>query len=415
MGCQPVLLTMPRQMREPQNPENDSIKTQALQTELEKLCDKEAIELAPIDPRPFISPMFVVPKTDGSWRPVINLQALNTHISSPHFKMESIRVAKDLIQRDDWMVKLDLKDAYLSVPLHHSCRNLFAFHWNRQVWRFKTLPFGVNSAPYIFTKLTKPVVSLLRHLGIRLILYLDDLLIMGNGIEQTRRWLATSLEVLTALGFIVNLKKSVTTPTQTMEFLGFVLNSTQMTISLPQPKLKALRQTVARLLSHKEGSVRQIAQLLGTMVAAHPAILPAPLFYRKLERAKSNALREGLGYDSVIQINQGMEHDLSWWFNQSHLFNGRPLQIPHWDLVIETDASTTGWGAYCKDVSTGGPWTTQERQHHINFLELLAVFLAIKSFASKLWKANVLLRVDNVTAIAFINRMGGPTPRSYPI
>jgi hypothetical protein len=70
-------------MREPQNPENDSIKTQALQTELEKLCDKEAIELAPIDPRPFISPMFVVPKTDGSWRPVINLQVLNTHISSP--------------------------------------------------------------------------------------------------------------------------------------------------------------------------------------------------------------------------------------------------------------------------------------------------------------------------------------------
>jgi hypothetical protein len=69
-------------MKEPQNPKNDSIRTQAL-TEIEKLCNKEAIKLAPINPQPFITPMFVVPKTAGSWRPVINLQVLNTHISSP--------------------------------------------------------------------------------------------------------------------------------------------------------------------------------------------------------------------------------------------------------------------------------------------------------------------------------------------
>lgn len=150
--------------------------------------------------------------------------------------MESIRTVKGLIQPGDWLVKLDLKDAYLSVPIHPSHQKFLQFQWGGQTWQFKVLPFGLSSAPYTFTKLMKPVVSALRRLGIHLILYRDDMLIMGENKRKLQGHLASALMLLIALGFIVNLKKSIVTPTQELEFLGFLLNSAKMTISLPTEK-----------------------------------------------------------------------------------------------------------------------------------------------------------------------------------
>lgn len=198
----------PQQRHAPVGFPMDREKTDLLDVELQKLDTKQAIEkVRDRAGASFISPMFLVAKADGSWRPVINLKALNTHIQSRHFKMESIRTARGLLQEGDYMVKLDLKDAYLSVPLHSHHRRYVAFHWGRQTWRFKTLPFGLSSAPYIFTKLMKPVVAVLRRLGVRVILYLDDLLIMSASQEGARRPLAAALELLVALGVVINLQK----------------------------------------------------------------------------------------------------------------------------------------------------------------------------------------------------------------
>jgi hypothetical protein len=104
------------------------------------------------------------------------------------------------------------------------------------------------------------------------------------------------------------------------------------------------------------------------MVAAHPAILPAPLFYRKLERAKSDSLKRGLPYDSLIEADSDMKLDIQWWIEQSMHRNSRAIQITHWDVMIETDASKIGWGACCEGTRTGGPWTLQEREHHTGCL-----------------------------------------------
>ena len=88
-------------------------------------------------------------------------------------------------------------------------------------------------------------------------------------------------------------------------------------------------------------------------------------------------------------------------------YNDRPLQIAHLDLTVETNASRAGWGAFCQGVRTRGQWTPLEKQKHINYLELLAASLALRSFLLNRRKLNILLQIDNVTAIAFLNRMGG--------
>lgn len=72
-----------------------------------------------------------------------------------------------------------------------------------------------------------------------------------------------------------------------------------------------------------------------------------------------------------------------------------------------TDSSLTGWGAACDGEITRGHWSADENQQHINYLELLAAFMGLKSFCQNCQDINILLRIDNTTTISYINRMGG--------
>ncbi len=128
--------------------------------------------------------MFLVPKTDAAWRSVINLKNLNRYVIPHHFKMESIRTIKGLMQKDDWLIKLDLKDTYLTIPIAQIQHPLLRFLWDGVMCEFRVLP-------WVFTKVTKPISSTLRKLGIRLILYLDDMLIMSRTRSKASTNLAT--------------------------------------------------------------------------------------------------------------------------------------------------------------------------------------------------------------------------------
>jgi hypothetical protein len=188
-----------------------------MQEEIDALLEKQAIVhlVPPLGPG-FYSSVFVVPKKDGGWRPIINLKNLNNHIHSPHFKMENISNLKDIILPGDWMCKLDLKDAYLSVPVHKTHWRFLRFSWEREFYEFKTLPFGLTSAPYVFTKLLRPVASLLRQQGIRILIYLDDLLLMASDPVLLKDQTAHVITVLHSLGFVLNNKKCVTEPSQSI-------------------------------------------------------------------------------------------------------------------------------------------------------------------------------------------------------
>ena len=93
----------------------------------------------------------------------------------------------------------------------------------------------------------------------------------------------------------------------------------------------------------------------------------------------------------------------------------KQLQPAQWETLADNTVGhdnrircvQKGLSASCQGVNTRGPWSGQERTHHINYLELLAAFLALKSFASNRRAISILLRLDNITAIAFLNRMGG--------
>ena len=105
-------------------------------------------------------------------------------------------------------------------------------------------------------------------------------------------------------------------------------------------------------------------------------------------------------------MSPAAKEDLEWWIHEVSRWNGRSLQATPPELEIEIDASLAGWGAYCQGNLTGR-WSEEEQSLHINELELLAALFALRAFLKHVRDVSVLLKSDNVTTVAYINRLGG--------
>ena len=302
-------------------------------------------------------------------------------------------------------MKIDLKDAYLTVPIWKNHQKYLRFLWKGSMLEFGCLPFGLGTAPRVFTKLMKPVVGALRQRGIRLIIYLDDLLIMTESHDQALHHAASTLNLLEGLGFIVNYQKSQLLSSQKIEFLGFLIDSNTMTLQLPGEKLQKIRKKCQELLAMTTVSVRELSKFLGLLTSSIQAIFPAPppLHYRHLQRLKNTTLASQKTYNVMVTLDQAANEEILWWRDHLHAWNGRALFQDPVDLVIETDFSRKGWGAYCQGVSTGGPWSFEEKRLHINCFELLAGSLAMKTFTKSKVCAHVKLLMDSTSAVAYIN------------
>ena len=261
----------------------------------------------------------------------------------------------------------------------------------------------------MFTKLLKPVVGLLRQIGLRLIIYLD-MLFMHSNKEQLETMAPLIVYLFEALGLMVNKTKSLLTPTQSLEFLGFLINSHTLSLTLPSEKSRKIQQEAAKLLQRHALSARELAMFIGKDTATSRALWQAPLHYRALQRKLNSAIAGNDltdRYTVQILIDDEMKKDLQWWTTMDSLLVGTLICRPsHPALVLESDASQMGWGARCMETSTGGCWSTTEAQYHINYLELLAAFLALKTFANN-QKGLILLKMDNVSAVTYINQKGG--------
>ena len=121
-------------------------------------------------------------------------------------------------------------------------------------------------------------------------IYIDDILLMAATPLELSQAINDTISLLTSLGFTIHDTKSVTTPTQVIIFLGFVLNSQNMTISMVPGKADVIKSKCHTLV-HMQGSVqiREVASVVGLMVSAFSGVQYAPLFYRSLENDKTNA------------------------------------------------------------------------------------------------------------------------------
>ena len=188
----------------------NSTQTLAINKEIKRLLAIGCIKEVKRTERLFLSNIFTTPKKNGDLRLVISLKDLNQFLAFHHFKMESFQTAKDLIQEGDWMIKLDLKEAYHSVPVTPDHQRYLAFLWDGKCIVYCVLPFGLGPVPQVFTKITKPIlVHIRQNLVIRCAMYLDDTLIFGRTKSDCLQKAKKVMTLLQELGFTINIKKSI--------------------------------------------------------------------------------------------------------------------------------------------------------------------------------------------------------------
>ena len=375
---------------------------------LEKRAIREVIGTEKKDQGRVFSSLFARKKPDGSLRPIVNLRKINRHIPYHHFKMEGIHSLRGLLTPNDYLIKIDMKDAFFSVPLNAKSKKLVSFRWGNKAYEFQVMCFGLACAPHTFTKLTKAPISILRRVGVRLVIYLDDILLMAQTLEEIQRARDLTLFLLENLGFTINLQKSILTPQRSMVFLGLIIDTPSLTILLPEEKVTDLVQRCNGTIGIKSLSALNVAKLVGKLIATRLAVSPALMHVRQLQMCLRKSLQKSSSYESVLTLSTKAKQELCWWARNLSLRQGRPLNILPPDMIIQSDAATSGgWGAACQGTSTGGKWTKEEAQLHINEQELLAATLAVKTFTK--WKEarSIHLQIDNMVALSYIVRQGG--------
>lgn len=231
--------TKPYQDRQPVCPHFSGEERDSLEIEIAQMRQKGAISLVEENRKEgFLSTFFLVPKKECGHRPIINLKRLNQFIPHHHFKVEGIHMLKDLLRKGDWMAKIDLKDAYFAVPISEPDKKYLRFRWDQEVYQFNCLPFGLSCAPWVFTKIIEAATAVLREMGIRLIIYIDDMLIMAESETLLKDHVAGTVYLLENLGFVINLPKSILEPQRTIDFLGFQVDSSTMELKLPGNKME---------------------------------------------------------------------------------------------------------------------------------------------------------------------------------
>ena len=310
------------------------------------------------------------------------------------------------------MISIDLKDAYLSVPIFQEHRKYLRFIWEEMTYEFQCLPFGLSSAPRVFTKLMKPVMALLRQQGIRSVIFLDDILLMAESRLELEQWTQETLALLRLLGFRINWEKSQLVPTQVITYLGFIIDATRMKLTLPEEKVQQIITDCQSATNKGRVTVRELSKLIGRMSATMLAVLPAPLCYRGLQQLKNRAFATSQSYETTVTLTKEAIVELRWWTRMLRDWNGRPILPPTPDLIIETDASLLGWGAASAQGSTGGLWSEEERACHINALELMGGALATKTFAKGRQNIHIHLRMDNRTAMTYQSDGGNKVSNS---
>lgn len=206
--------------------------------QISKLVKKRSISKVVPCKGQFLSPFFLVDKPNGDKRFILNLKKLNEHLNPPHFKMEDWKTVIRLLTPDCFLASLDLEDAYARISIHPDFKKFLRFSFQGDLFEFNVLPFGLSTAPLVFTKIMKPVSVVLRSKGFISVNYLDDFLFITESLEECEENVSFSMKLLKSLGFVLNYRKSQLRPTKSLKFLGFRIDSVAYSINLPSKKWK---------------------------------------------------------------------------------------------------------------------------------------------------------------------------------
>ncbi|XP_066981211.1 uncharacterized protein [Macrobrachium rosenbergii] len=382
----------------------------ALTAEIQALSKKGALEPAPPSPG-FYSWIFVAPKAGGSWRPIIDLWGLNRLIVSTKFHMETSQSVLRSVRRDDWMISVDLKDAYLQVPIHQESRKFLCFLGS--IWNIPVQSPLLRS-DYSTSGFHEGNVSDFGHnassgfsdeeISQRLV---GSGFVCGHGVAG--KGFPTELVSNSrsqTLGIRVNLDKSALIPAQVRTYLGMTIQTRLLRAFSTEERILPILSQLEVFLSNRAQPVSLWKSLLGRMSSLSLFVPGSRLQIRSLQVSLRNRwdFREE---NAFIVWDDSCLKDLRWHSEEHHLTISVRLDSPLPDFHLYTDASDWGWGATLEESQAQGLWRDLDREESINFKELRVVEEVLSCFSDQVSSKTVAMFCNNITPVSYLKKEGG--------
>ena len=368
------------------------------------------------------SPIGLVPKSHqvDKFRMIVDLSSPRGHSTNDSISKElsSIMYASvdDAVEqiihlgRGTQLVKVDLQNAYRNIPVHPQDQHLLAVTWEGRTYVDRALPFGLRSAPKIFSAVADMITWALHCAGVKCqIHYLDDFLfICGPDTEEGNQTLEIALKVLQHLGVPVAAHKTEG-PAVLVVFLGILIDTVAFELRLPLDKIQRLQALLTAWLSKKAHTRKELESLLGHLSHAATVIRPGRTFLRQLFDVLHITKRP----NHYVRLNAGAKADLAWWKCFLQHWNGTsffPLPTP--GVHVHTDASGTfGCGAVVNDGSwIQAPWPPSWQAIDISVKELVPVVAAAALWGSRWSRQHVRFHCDNIAVVAVLNKRTAKSP-----
>ena len=369
-----------------------------------------------------ISPIGLVPKPHqpGMWRLIVDLSApressINDAISADlcHLQYASVLDAASVVRRlgkGTVLAKFDLHQAYRIIPVHPDDHALLGICWQGQTFIDTALPFGLRSAPKVFSAFADALAWVLARAGVTWQLhYLDDFLLLGHpGTQQCEQALRIAMDTLGQLGVPVAAHKTGG-PATALTFLGIHFDTMAMSLSLPADKLARTLNTVLSWRGRRIATKRQLQSLIGLLSHAATVVPPGRAFIRRMIDLLKVARRP----DHHIRLTADFRSDLLWWASFLPGWNGRAiLPDPLPSHTVTADASGS-WG--CGAVSDSGKyfqlqWPESWLQVNIAVKEMVPVVVAAAIWGQEWQDQTVLVKSDNMAVVEALSKGAARDP-----
>lgn len=385
--------------------ENNDFVEHAITDLLEKGCVREIKQPA------FCSNPLTVAESHGKLRLVLDLRHVNKYLQEYKFKYENLEIIAQLLEKKFYFGTFDLKSGYHHIKIAPEHQKYLGFTWafsngTTRYFEFLVLPFGLSSACYAFTKIMRPLVKRWRGFGIRCAVYIDDGIMGDLNFTKCEENISLITTDLSNAGFTLNFEKSQLSPTQLGKWLGFVIDTNEFKLFVPEDKIARLKKVIYNITTKNLVSAREISKVAGMIMSMKPAIGPLT---QLLTRNMYHFIDEKLLWDSIHPLPKNVLTELDFWLKNINLYNG--FQIKKncvISKVVYTDASNHSYGGFVMtrlgNLIAKGSFNNHQKEQSSTFRELMAVRQVLQSFSSELAHEKVLWHSDNLNTARIIQK-----------
>ena len=225
-------------------------------------------------------------------------------------------------------------------------RRYMQFMWEGRKSQCIAMPFDLAPAPRLATKMMEPVIRYLRSCGLRLAIYIDDLILLSRSYKESIKQTQLFVDTLHNLGLSIHPDKCSVIPSRSAEFLGTQVNRRKMQLRVPRDKIRSTRREIRSVFSENEIgilTVQKFSGVLGKLNFLSGAVVLAPLHLSPLHHLMQQHLA-CVRYQDLMHLNSQVIEEMRWWHNKMHQWSGKTIISARCEMVVTTDASSHGWG-----------------------------------------------------------------------